>query len=195
VVLFDGLKQDRLYKVEKLKEDEAHLVYITDLDRNLPARDVYLLWALLKEDKNDWIIQKASELGVNHFIPLRADRCDKTKLSQNRQDRWESIAVKAAEQAGRSNIPNIRGPLNVDTAINELKSKITLLVCERSGEIENEKWEMISTPIGILIGPENGWSDRERQLFGENKLLHLNSWNPTLQPETASITVVTKLLQ
>src|SRR5690606_1327650 len=77
VVLFDGLRHDRLYKIDELKKDAAHLLHVTDFERQEPKRNVYLLWSLLKKDKNDWVLQKATELGASHFLPLLADRSEK----------------------------------------------------------------------------------------------------------------------
>ncbi|HSX47129.1 MAG TPA: RNA methyltransferase PUA domain-containing protein, partial [Patescibacteria group bacterium] len=65
VVLFDGQSEDRLYRIAELTEREAHLEYVTDMKRQIPAQEVYLLWSLLKKDKNDWVLQKGTELGVS----------------------------------------------------------------------------------------------------------------------------------
>src|SRR3989344_3461009 len=70
VILFDGLQTDRLYKILKLEKSEAHLAMVTELERTLPKRHVYLFWSLLKKDNNEHIIQKATELGVSNFVPL-----------------------------------------------------------------------------------------------------------------------------
>ena len=56
VVLFDGVRTERLYEILRLSDKEAHLKMITELVRKTPKKDIYLLWALLKKDKNDLVL-------------------------------------------------------------------------------------------------------------------------------------------
>ncbi len=186
LVLFDGEADDRLYRLEELKPEEAHVVYITDRERVLPKKDVYLLWSLLKKDKNDWVLQKGTELGVSHFIPMLADRSEKTGFNI---ERAEKIIIEAAEQCGRSDIPTVREPMHVETALNELKDKVTLYICEQDSDDQLE----VSERIGVLIGPEGGWSDAEKQLFAVNGVNHIQLHNMTLRAETAALAVVAQL--
>lgn len=207
VVLFDGLGRDRLYRLVEIKPDEAHLHLITEMQPKKPAQNIYLLWSLLKKDKNDWVLQKATELGASHLWPLLADRSEKTGFNL---ERARKIIIEAVEQCGRSDIPTVREPMHVQTALTELKDKADLYICEQSAEESAELRAMSSenqaTPnspltthnseaVGILVGPEGGWSDAEKQLFGDQELQHLNLHDFTLRAETASIAAITKLLQ
>lgn len=186
VILFDGVETERLYRIVELKDDEAHLELITDFERQLPRKDVYLLWALLKKDKNDWVLQKCTELGVSHFIPLLADRSEKTGFNE---ERAEKIVIEAAEQCGRSDIPTVREPMHIQTAIKELKGKVTLLICEQDGEGGG----LTADPVGVFIGPEGGWSDAEKEMFTAEGLGHINLHNFTLRAETAAVAAATIL--
>lgn len=189
VVLFDGITHDRLYKIEELNEREAHLRFVTDFDRKVSSREVYLLWALLKKDKNDWVLQKCTELGVSHFIPILADRSEKTGFNV---ERAEKIVIEAAEQCGRSDIPAIREPLTIKTALTELKDKVTILVCEQS---EDPLQGPTLQRVGLLVGPEGGWSEAEKESFKNNDIQHLSLHDFTLRAETACVAAVTKLVQ
>jgi 16S rRNA (uracil1498-N3)-methyltransferase len=144
---------------------------------------------LLKKDKNDWVLQKCTELGVSNFIPLLADRSEKTGFNL---ERAEKIVIEAAEQCGRSDIPTVREPILVETAIAELKYTVQLYICEQDGP---DIVETTEGSLGVLIGPEGGWTDREKSLFTDNGLKHLNLHDFTLRAETAAVTAVTKLLQ
>src|SRR6185369_17059521 len=64
VVLFDGLAVERLYKIAKIADDGLQLESVTDFERKLPGKHVYLFWSLLKRDNNEWVIQKCTEIGV-----------------------------------------------------------------------------------------------------------------------------------
>lgn len=188
VILFDGVGEDRLYKIAELTEREAHLQMVTELTRQTPKKKIYLLWSLLKKDKNDWVLQKCTELGVSHFIPLLTNRTEKTGFDA---DRATKIVIEAAEQCGRSDIPAVREPLTLATAIEELKDKVVLYICEQSDE--DASLQIPDTSLGVLVGPEGGWSDREKELFQANNLKHLNLHDFTLRAETAAIAAITKV--
>lgn len=188
VVLFDGMGNDRLYKIIKLDDSEAGLELVTELEPRAPKREVYLLWSLLKKDKNDWVIQKCTELGVTHFVPLLADRSEKTGFDV---ERALKIATEAVEQCGRSDIPQIREPIGVAAAVEQYAGETTLLVCEQSPE---ETALPDEGKVAVLIGPEGGWSDAEKQLFADQNLGHINIAGFTLRAETACVTASAKLL-
>lgn len=189
VILFDGKRTDRLYRIVKLDAQEARLEHITDFDRKVPDKNIYLLWSLLKKDKNDWVLQKCTELGVSHFLPLIADRSEKTGFNT---ERAEKIVIEASEQCGRSDIPTVREPMHIQTAIKELSGKVALYICEQDGPDAPDSG---IHDIGVFIGPEGGWSDAEKELFKVNEIKHLNLHNFTLRAETAAVTAVPKLLQ
>lgn len=187
LVLFDGVRSDRLYKLAELNDREAHVQYVTDMERQTPQREVCLLWSLLKKDKNEWVVQKATELGVSHFVPLLADRSEKLGFDT---DRAKKIAIEAAEQCGRSDIPSVRDPITLDAAVRELAEHMCLYVCEQGNEMPQSS----ADAAGILIGPEGGWSDGERQLFETAALPHVGLGDFTLRGETAAVIAISKFM-
>jgi 16S rRNA (uracil1498-N3)-methyltransferase len=188
VVLFDGQSEDKLYKIVEFNDDAAHLEHVTDMRRKLPAKDIYLAWALLKKDKNDWVLQKATELGANHFVPLLTERCEKTGFNE---ERAQKIVIEASEQCGRSNIPSLREPIQLQTLFEEFKDKLPLLVCEQeSAETLDPKLEQAV----LIIGPEGGWSEAELELFKANNVQFITMGDFTHRAETASIAALSKLL-
>ncbi len=188
VILFDGQQTDRLYKITKLDKSEANLEMITELKRQLPVKHVYLFWSLLKKDNNDLILQKCTELGVSTFVPLLTERSVRDNFNIARA---RKIVIEASEQCGRSNIPVIREPMHVQTALDEYVPKAKLFICQQGSE--NSLALDHVERIGILVGPEGGWSETERNLFEEKKLPHLNISQFTLRAETAAITATSKL--
>jgi 16S rRNA (uracil1498-N3)-methyltransferase len=190
VVLFDGLEHERLYAVNQLTKAVAKLELITDFERKLPSRNVYLFWSLLKKDKNDWVLQKATELGVSHFVPLLAERSEKTGFNS---ERAEKIVMEAAEQCGRSDLPKIREPILLQSALHEYAGKLPLFVCEQH-ELTKAKTPNYKD-VGVLVGPEGGWSDAEKQLFLSQEVGRLPLGDFTLRAETAAVVASAKLLQ
>lgn len=190
VILFDGIKHERLYRIERIAPDAFHLILVTDFERKLPSKHIYLFFSLLKKDKNDWVLQKCTELGVRNFVPIIAERSEKTGFNM---ERAEKIVIEAAEQCGRGDIPSLRELMSLETALKEYKDKISLMVCdeELSGDVRIDNTQ----PLGALIGPEGGWSEAEKKLFADNGVGHLSLGDLTLRAETAAVAATTKLIQ
>ena len=129
LVLFNKNQEERLYKIVKIGDNAVHLELVTELVGKTPKKDLYLCFSLLKKDKNDWVLQKGTELGVRHFVPLICDRTEKTGFDT---ERAEKIVVEAAEQCGRADIPRVREPLSPMGLIEELKDKMDIFVAEQS---------------------------------------------------------------
>jgi len=192
VVLFDGRSNERLYKIKDLKPLEIHVELVTEFQPKNPKRDVFLFWSLLKKDNSDWVIQKCTELGVSHFIPILTERTEKTGFDIERATK---ITIEAAEQCGRSDIPSIHEPMRISHIFSrQIAKNLQFVVCEQISEEKELKLD-ISKPIGLLVGPEGGWSDSEKQLFKDQNIQHLNLHDFTLRAETAAIAATIKLVQ
>ncbi len=195
VVLFDGVEHDRLYKLVQVEQDAIKLELVTEFERKLPDKHIYLFFSLLKKDKSDWVLQKCTELGIRNFVPIIAERSEKTGFNQ---ERAEKIVIEAAEQCGRSDIPHVREPLYLETALVEYKGKVNLLYAEERLETRDQRPDeepLNSDAIGVFIGPEGGWTDAELKLFDQAGAGHFHLGNLTLRAETAAVAASTKLLQ
>lgn len=194
VELFNNQDEDKLYKITKIGNDAVHLELITQLEPKLPLSNLYLCFALLKKDKVEWVLQKGTELGVRHFVPMLTDRTEKTGFDI---ERAEKIVIEASEQCGRSDVPRVREPMKLDTIIDELNEKVTLYVAEQgSPQMPSASWRtnpQSRQAVGVLVGPEGGWSDNEKQLFNDKNIEHIALSNFTLRAETAAIAAATLL--
>lgn len=188
VVLFDGIKTDRLYRIEKISKTEAYLQMISQLERNLPKKHVYLFWALLKRDNNEHIIQKCTEIGVSNFVPLLTERTIKKDFNMQRA---QKIIKEASEQCGRSDTPHIREPLHLEKALEEYADKLYFLVCHKGSKASNE---FPYKKYGILVGPEGGWSSSEQEMFSKRNLPNVNLGNFILRAETAAVVASSKVI-
>jgi 16S rRNA (uracil1498-N3)-methyltransferase len=186
LILFND-ETDRIYKITKVEfPHSVHLELVTELSRQVPAKHLYLLWSLLKKDKNDWVLQKGTELGVRNFVPILADRSEKTGFVL---ERAHKILVEAAEQCGRSDIPDVREPITTETAVQEY-ADTPLFICEQGEQTADLK--SLDT-AAILIGPEGGWSQEERQLFITHNVQHIAIAPFTLRAETAAVVAAAQL--
>ena len=193
VALFNEHREEKLYKIVKIGNNAVHVEHVTDLVAKTPKKELYLGFSLLKKDKVDWILQKGTELGVRHFVPLFSDRTEKTGFNV---ERAEKIVIEAAEQCGRVDIPSVREPITPQTFIKEMQSTkefqgrtLEIYVAEEGGAaktVETNKYV-------ILIGPEGGWSDDEKRYFEEHSIPHLHLSEFTLRAETAAVSAATLL--
>lgn len=195
LTLFNDQKVEKQYEVMKLGADAIHVKLVTEIVVQIPKKDVYLCFSLLKKDKNEWVLQKATELGVRHFVPIVSDRTEKTGFDM---ERALKIVIEAAEQCGRADIPRVREPITLDTALKELTPMTELYIAEQHSNAQSPAPDLQSVAakaIAVFIGPEGGWSDAEKELFTRDNIHHLNLSSFTLRAETACITAVAILTQ
>lgn len=184
LILFNN-HEERLYQISKIDGTVGvQLELVTDMTRLLPKNKVYLLWSLLKSDKNDWVIQKSTELGVHKLVPIITKRTEKPFFDT---DRAQKIIIEASEQCGRADLPQIREPILLSEAIAEYK-ETPLYVCEQHNSAQTVLKDQ--PEIALLVGPEGGWTEDEKQLFAQEKLNYIAISAFTLRAETAAILAV-----
>jgi 16S rRNA (uracil1498-N3)-methyltransferase len=205
VYVFDGEGKEFRCALREFTRDGAALDVI---DEVAPARpesplDLTLVLALLKHEKFDLVIQKATELGVNRIIPLSSDRADvvlrddedKTK----RLSRWRRIALEAAKQSGRARVPEISAPIGFSSLLAHFSANpantLRVMFSEREGNSLSVATETSSSAkcIVALIGPKGGWSDEEIKLAREQGWRIVTLGGRTLRAETAAISVIALL--
>ena len=166
-------------------------------DTNLPIK-IYLFQGLPKGDKMELIIQKTVELGVEGIIPVEMNRCvvkldDKKKKSK--VSRWQTISESAAKQSKRNTIPEIYDVLTYKQAMEKAKEMDVFLVpYESKNGMEDTKTALSQIKsgmsVGILIGPEGGFDEKEVDLAFENGGKVVSLGKRILRTETAAITSV-----
>ncbi|MBQ3556661.1 MAG: 16S rRNA (uracil(1498)-N(3))-methyltransferase [Oscillospiraceae bacterium] len=188
-----------LCRVTQMGEDtvEAEIVEEDYRNTELSVR-FYLFQGLPKGDKLELIIQKTVELGVAGIIPVEMSRCvmkldDKKKKSK--RERWQAIAESAAKQSKRNVIPEVFDVLTYRQAIERAAELDLFLV-----PYENERG-MVATrealgrikpgmSVGILIGPEGGFDEKEIELARTGGAAVVSLGQRTLRAETAAVTAV-----
>src|SRR5258708_5723035 len=131
----------------------------------LPQIIVYL--SVFKFDRLEWALEKLTELGVSHVIPMIAQRTEEhlAKAADKRVERWRKIAREASQQARRVAPPEIADPVALKKAIAEEKgSRIVLSEAEERVSLKSmlAEWR---PPLALAFGPEGGWSEMELELF------------------------------
>lgn len=147
----------RVGPVEKRRVD----VKITELLRpREEVPDVWLCPALLKKDRFDLVLEKATELGAAHIQPIVTRRCVADKLNG---ERARTITTEAAEQCARTALPELSEPVKLEALLKNWPGGRTLYFAdEEGGTPAAEAFAAHQGPAAILIGPEGGFDDSER---------------------------------
>ena len=131
----------------------------------LPVR-ITLCAALIKFDRFEWIVEKATELGVERILPVDTARSEKGlfEASRKRTERWMRIARESSQQARRVRIPEILPAARFDAALRQEAEHRYFLEEAAAPPLLREIPEERQDTVALLLGPEGGWTDAERQL-------------------------------
>jgi 16S rRNA (uracil1498-N3)-methyltransferase len=154
--------------------------------------DLDLVIALVKRARLETIVEKAAELGAARVIPVITER---TNADHTRVDRLQAIATEAAEQTGRLDAPQVLEPVKLEKLVAGWEPGRRLLFCDEAGDakpvLDALKGET-GGPWAILIGPEGGFSPRERDLLRGLPYATPATLGPRiLRADTAAISALT----
>jgi len=160
--------------------------------------ELTLAVALLKGEKFDLVVQKATELGASRFVPVATRRADvrvrDASDAARRVERWRRLALEAAKQSGRARVPAVEEPQEFARLVAREPNEggPRLLFSERGGEgFESLKDEAGARPASVLalVGPEGGWESEELAQAVEHGWKLVTLGGRTLRAETAAVAV------
>ena len=154
-----------------------------------PREDVPNFWlcpALLKKDRFDLVLEKATELGVARIQPALMRRCVADKLNL---DRARHIVTEAAEQCARTALPEIAEPVKLDTLLRDWPDdRVIYFADEDGGQPARAAFAANTGPAALLVGPEGGFDDSEREMLRAHPNVQPITLGPRiLRGETAAI--------
>ena len=182
----------KLFLAESVKLSPLEINPIENLEDNSELRSkVVLYYCLSKGDKNDFVVQKATELGVSKIVFVSSKRCVvkyENKDVDKKITRFEKIAKEAAEQCHRLIVPEIVGPINV----NDIGKFSSEEACFVAYEEESQHMPSLSIlgsekSIAIFIGPEGGIEEKEVKFLNEFGFKNVSLGNRILRTETAAV--------
>ena len=200
------LQQGHRLTVVALEENtyaSCLVVSIQKRDMRLRAQDIFpkpkrtlpeitLVQAVVKKQKMDFILQKATELGISRIIPIytRYTVPDSVNLA-----RWKVIVREASMQSRRWEVPTLEEPIELKDFLKNREQNTQLICLTETAAQESLKVALtrfIETPEKLLvaIGPEGGWADTERALIGGTGALLVSFGQTILRSETATIAVL-----
>lgn len=161
--------------------------------------DLWLMFAPLKKARTDFIVEKAAELGASEIRPVLTERTDADTV---RTDRLQRIAIEAAEQTERLDVPPVRDAMKLDQALSGWDAARILIYADEAGDEGGKPWggeagraqpiaDMLKAQNGhaaILIGPEGGFSTAERKRLRSLSFVRPVGLGPRiLRAETAAV--------
>lgn len=199
LVLFDGGGFEYDAVIEKFGKEEAELSIKSNKRGIIPEKQIILYQSLIKKDKMEWVVEKATELGVSKVVPIISERSEKKGLNM---ERIKKIAIEASEQCGRADVPEVSQVANLNEALEKCENAV---VFDASGKELNHKLRImnhgksdslhnlyfIPNNSCLFIGPEGGWTEKEIERFKEAKAKIFSLGKLTLRAETAAIAALT----
>lgn len=156
---------------------------------------IRLAAVIAKGDRMEWVMQKATELGVASITPLISERCvvklDKERLLKKRQQ-WQSIVIAACEQSGRNQVPHVSVPQDLASFVRESQATLKIIL----SPYHQKNWRDYNyqqDSVCLLVGPEGGFTDEEVVYACRYGFSPLALGPRILRAETAALTALSLL--
>lgn len=182
----DGREHEIALDRVSTREATGRVVASWDVPRESPL-ELVLAPALVKHDKMDWIVEKATELGVARIAPLR------TRFAVARGDhveRWRRIALSAAKQCGRTRVPSVDAPRDFADALGDAWPGLRLLAWEDEDAVRLADCPDVATAVSLVVGPEGGFEAAEVSAARTAGFRTVTLGRRVLRAETAAVAAV-----
>ena len=163
-VLFNGDGHD--YEARLVEASKRHA--IAEINAQYPKENesplrIHLFQGIARGEKMDWILQKATELGVFRIQPVSSDHCEvklDAQRSEKRLQHWQHVVISACEQSGRATVPHVAEPLPLAQAATQTTATRWILHPDATSSLAQAA-QHVAHACCIAIGPEGGWSTRD----------------------------------
>tara|TARA_B110000046_G_C13024163_1_gene412866 strand:+ start:6226 stop:6957 length:732 start_codon:yes stop_codon:yes gene_type:complete len=193
IVLFNGRGGEFSAQLTDVKKGKVWVCVdnFSDTDRESPL-NIQLAVGISRGERMDWIMQKATELGVSDITPLFTERCE-VKLSRERLEKktrhWQQIVISACEQSQRNTVPTVSYAKTIEQYLIDASGDVKLVLHHRTqkrlADITNS-----NNSIVLLVGPEGGLSDREIESSLGHNFTALALGPRVLRTETAPLAAI-----
>ena len=190
--VFNGKDGEWLAAVEIVKKNACNLIIRTKAKEQTQAQEIDYLFAPVKRSRLDYMVQKATELGVSSITPVITNR---TIVDRVNQDRMKSNVIEAAEQCGILNIPEVGDPVKFSKLLENWPDDKLLIHCDEMAEMASpvEQLKLLKPgPVAVLIGPEGGFDAQERDaLHRMDNAASLSLGPRIMRADTAAVAILT----
>lgn len=181
-----------LGEVEFARKSSVRFRVIEQIPLPTPSVHVTLFAALIKFDRFEWLIEKATELGVASVRPIETSRTERglAQAARKRSSRWEKIALESSQQSRRAHLPDIAPVITFKTALHA-NADVRLLLDERPDAMPMLRvipaGRAADNQVALLLGPEGGWTDEEHQEAIASGWIPCSLGRTVLRTETAAV--------
>jgi 16S rRNA (uracil1498-N3)-methyltransferase len=187
VLLFDGVSGEWIARIADAGRKRMTLAVEDRTREREKVPDCWLAFAPVKRAQTDWLVEKATELGIARLLPVVTQR---TIVERVKLERLRAIAIEAAEQCSRTSVPGIDDPLPLASFLKGQAARTLYFADEAGGEPAAKAFK--PGPATILTGPEGGFTDEERAAIRAAPGAVAISLGPRiLRAETAALAAVT----
>lgn len=161
VLVFNGRDGEWRATIRDVKKRSASLMAEAQTRLQSTGPDIAYLFAPLKRSRLDYMVQKATELGVASLEPVLTRR---TIAERVNLERMRANVIEAAEQCGILRVPDVLAPMALQKRLTDWNASRTLIVCDEAAELDNPVMTLQTVsrgPIAVLIGPEGGFTAEE----------------------------------
>ena len=191
VSLFNGQDGEWVSELRDLQKKRLELQCINQVVQQKPLPDIWCLLPILKKTRMDLAVEKATELGVSKICPIITDFTQAKRFSVSRLER---ISIEATEQCGGLGVPIIEKQKKLRDLLNQWQHNRLLIFCDEILIKSNlmDFFDLNLNSIAVIVGPEGGFSDFERQLLlSKSFVRRVSLGNRILRAETAVISALT----
>ena len=177
-------------KINEILKGIVEFTVLKKLREKDNEKNIWLAFAPIKSNFFNFMIQKATELGVTKFVPIITDRTIVRKINY---EKIEKIIIEASEQSNRIKVPKVEKTQNLNLFLKNNNNKINIIFGDLNTENQNldSKIKKENKPICIIIGPEGDFTESEReQILNFKDVQSLKINNNILRTETAAISAI-----
>lgn len=196
-IVFNGDGHDYLARLQHLgkRSAEALITSCTKVDNESTLR-IQLAQAIARGEKMDWLLQKATELGVTGIAPIFTERTE-VRLDAERGDKrmvhWRGVIASACEQSGRARLPELSEPMALATFVATVSSPFKLILDPQGLQTLNTLALAPDSHVTLVIGPEGGLSERDLATLKAHGFQSVRAGPRILRTETAGLAVIAGL--
>ena len=192
VALFNGVDGEWQAEVTEAGKRGGTLTCVAQSKILQMPPDLWLIFAPIKKARTDFIVEKAAEMGAARILPVGTDYTNSERI---RQDRLQAHAVEAAEQCGGTYVPEVCDLQKLSQLLDHWPAERQLMFCDEAevgNALQLASQSHSAAPWAILIGPEGGFSDKERKRLHAMEQAHVVSLGPRiLRADTAAVAAMT----
>lgn len=188
--VFNGRDGEWDAEITAAAKKSGELTCVTQTRALQVPPDLWLVFAPIKKDRTDFIVEKATEMGAARIVPVQTEYTNSGRINR---DRLQAHAVEAAEQCGGTYVPEVAEMSRLSRVLDDWPADRRILFCDEALVDDERRFDAVGDePWAIFIGPEGGFSETERKRLRDHPNAVAMSLGPRiLRADTAAVAAMT----